>query len=335
VLLGINPDGGIIVSVDMSSVLPQRILRAAVLDLKGNALYEVRHKRDLRGNEALLTALREIITELFARSGVDLQRVLTIGISVPGLVDSQSGVLVSANIGVRQLHLSEALESAFGVPILVHNSEDVAALGEYFFGAGREAASLMYLTVGYGVGAGLVVDGHIFPNGRISAGEIGHTTVQPDGPLCHCGNRGCLSAVVNSEIMVGQVRSAVRDGYISTVEALRILPEDEINLTDILAAAESGDDLCHEIVLQAAEWLGIAVANLINLLNLEMIVFDGELFDESGFFLSLVTGATRERAFGDYLNTVKLMRSTLGRSASLKGVGVLAIDDIFHATVKT
>jgi glucokinase len=334
-MLGINPDGGIIISVDVSSVLPQRILRAAALDLKGNTLYEVQHERALKGNEILLGALQAIISEVLALSGGDLQRVLAIGISVPGLVDSQTGVLVSANIGIRHLHLGESLESAFKVPVLVRNSEDVAALGECHFGAGSEIASLMYLSVGYGVGAGLVVDGQIFPHGRISAGEIGHTTIRSDGPQCHCGNRGCLSTLVNSAIVVSAVQSAIRAGYVSTVERLNALADAEITLADVLAAAEAGDDLCQEIVLQAAEWLGIAVANVINFLNLEMIVFDGEFFDEGDFFLSLVKKATRKRAFGEYMNDVQMLHSTLGRSAGLKGVGVLAMDKMLHELVNT
>ena len=238
VMLGINPDGGIIISVDVSSVLPQRILRAAALNLKGNTLYEVQHERDLKGNEILLEALQVIISKVLAHSGGDLQYVLAIGISVPGLVDSQTGVLVSANIEVRHLHLGEALETAFKVPVLVRNSEDVAALGEYHFGAGREVASLMYLSVGYGVGAGLVVDGKIFPQGRISAGEIGHTTIRSNGPQCHCGNRGRL-VLLKATDQYGGVFSGQQENGRHSYWHIHVRDADKL---DILSFTTRGND---------------------------------------------------------------------------------------------
>ncbi|NOZ72811.1 MAG: ROK family protein [Chloroflexi bacterium] len=323
-MLGINPQGGQVISVDISSVLPQRILRAAVLDLKGNVLIEIKEQRNPRGNQELLSAIREIIEALLLSSGVEKEHVRAIGVSVPGLVNAETGELIFANIDVRDLAIAASLQSWLGIPVLVYNSEDVAALGEYYFGVGRGCRSLVYLSVGYGVGAGIVMDGKIYPHGRISAGEIGHITLQRDGPLCHCGNRGCLSALVNSERIVNQVRQARSQ----LVESLSGEIANELSVSAILAAAEQGDGLCRNVIDEAAEWIGIAVANVINLLNPEIIVFDGELFGEGDYFLHLVRAVVGKRALSHYLPSIKMLRSSLGRSAGLKGVGVLVMDEI-------
>lgn len=320
VMLGINSQGGRVISVDMASVLPRRVLRAAVLDLKGNVLVEVKSQCDPRGNHALLSAIREIIQDLLRSFSVEEKQVWAIGISVPGLVNAETGELVFANIDVHNLPLRVALQDWLGIPVLVYNSEDVAALGEFYFGEGRGASSLIYLSVGYGVGAGIVMDGRIYPHGRISAGEIGHITVDPDGPLCHCGNRGCLSALVNSERIVSQVQDSL--AQTSPRES------SSLSLADILVTAEEKDGICRSVIHDAAKWIGIAVANVINLLNPEILVFDGELFGKGDYFLDLVRLTVAKRTLSPYLPSIKLLRSSLGRSAGLKGVGVLVMDEI-------
>jgi len=326
VMLGINPHGGKVISVDISSVFPQRILRAAVLDIKGNVLKETQDQRNPRGNQALLSVIREIIEKLLSVSATNREDFLAVGISVPGLVNAETGELIFTNIDVYNLQIGAVLQDWLGIPVLVYNNDDVAALGEYYFGAGREAHSLVYLSVGYGVGAGFVIDGKIYPYGRISAGEIGHITVQPDGPQCYCGNRGCLSALVNSERIVKQVQADQNQ----LPERLRSLPPGAFSISDILDAAEESDGICRRVIHDSAEWIGIAVANVINLLNPEVIVLDGELFNKRDYFLRLVKTAAAKRAFSHYFPSVSIIRSSLGRSAGLKGVGVLVMDEILQ-----
>lgn len=331
IMLGINPDGGIILAVDMSSALPTRILRAAALDLKGNAIREIENRSDIQGNEALKSAIISILNELLTSQDVDLTRILAIGVGVPGLVDAESQTLILANIGVNQLHLGEELGSFFNLPVLVRNSEDVAALGEYHYGAGRDASSILYLSVGYGVGAGLVVDGEIFPRHGVSAGEIGHMTVSPDGPVCHCGNQGCLSAMVNSGAVVEQVQYSLSQNYRSTSGLLQ--EKEKISLAEILSGAALGEYLCKEVLQETARWLGIAVGNVINLLNPEMIIFDGDFFEEDVVFLDMVKKEVQKRVFQPYLQSTTLLHSSLGRNAGLKGIGILAMDAVFQTSM--
>lgn len=331
IMLEINPKGGIILVADMSSAFPTRILRAAALDLKGDILQEIKWQRIIDGNLSLKTAFLRLQQELLETQEVDQDKVLAIGISVPGLVDAKRGTLTAAKIGVHELPLGVALKDAFGLPVFMQNSEDVAALGEYYFGAGREASSVFYLSVGYGVGGGMVINGKIFPRRRLSASEIGHMTILPSGPICYCGNRGCLSALVNSASILEHVKKALDEGY-QPINGL-LSPRKELTLNSIVSAAVEGDAVCNEILEESAQWLGIAVGNVINLLNPEVIIFDGELIDKKGFFLEMVKKRVKQRAFSEYLKTTTLLSSTLGRNAGLRGIGILALDDLLQASM--
>ncbi len=329
IMLEINPEGGLVISVDVSSYLKERIIRAAALDLKSTVLQEIKCERIIDSNQALLNGIKDIIAVLVASPQVDMRQALAVGVSVPGLVNAQTGELLFTHINVKNLALGQALSQHLQAPVFVQNSEDAAALGEYYFGPAQGCHSLVYLSVGEGIGAGLVIEGQIHPRGRTSAGEIGHLTVQADGPLCRCGNRGCLSALVGSESIVQTVKSTLQAGYIPTTSALKDLPPDEIDIRRVMLAAQAGETVCQDALKQAADWVGIAVAAVINLLNPEVIIFGGELCESDDIFFPLVAEAAKRRALQSYADNVRLARSTLGRSAALKGASVLAMEALF------
>ncbi|HSM54845.1 MAG TPA: ROK family transcriptional regulator [Candidatus Sulfomarinibacteraceae bacterium] len=329
ILLEINPKGGTVISVDVSGVYRGRIIRAAALDLKSDILTEVMREQEVEGNEGMLTTVSNIIHDLIASPDVELREAVAIGISVPGLVNATRGELVFANMNISRLALGPSLAREFQAPVLVLNSEDAAALGEYRFGAGRGCHSLLYLSVGSGTGIGLVVDGRIYQRGRTSAGEMGHVTLQPDGPLCRCGNRGCFSALVSSEALVERVQSVLAA---SNGPGAADLSPDNLDVPQIMRAAQAGQTHCLEAVTDAAGWVGQALGNLINLLNPEVIALGGELFEEDEFFFSVVQPIARQRTLKDYVPGVQLVRSSLGRRAGLQGVALLALDKLLDSS---
>lgn len=321
ILLEINPDGGTVISVDVASAYSGRTIRAAALDLQSEILTEIRRPIEIGSNEMMFAAVRGVIEELIVSPAVQLHEAVAIGVGVPGLVNAECGEVVFTNMGIANLRLGPLLAERFGAPVLVQNSEDAAAVGECRFGAGRGCSSLLYLSVGAGVGAGLVVEGQIHQRSRISAGEIGHMTIEPDGLRCRCGNHGCLSALVSS------------DNLVAAVQATLPAPTGaSLDVPGILRAAEAGDTPYREVVTRAAEMIGIAIANVINLLNPEVIVLGGELFEESAWLFAEVKRVAHRRALQDYLPGVRLLRSSLGRRAGLQGVAVLALDTILDPT---
>ena len=327
ILLEINPKGGTVISVDVSSAYKGRIIRAAALDLKSDILTDIMRRQEIDGNDALLAAITGVIHDLIASPDVEVGEAVAIGVSVPGLVNADSGELVFANINISKLALGPALAQEFQAPVFVQNSEDAAALGEYRFGAERGCRSLLYLSVGAGTGLGFVDDGHIYPHGRTSAGEIGHVVLDPDGPACRCGNRGCLSALVSSEGLVDAVRRSLAHAPDAAGFGLSL---QSLDVQHIMRAAQAGHSYSLDAVDAAAEWVGIAIANLINLLNPEVIVLGGELFEDGDYFFGRVQEVAQQRALPDYVPGVRLVQSTLRRSAGLQGVAVLALDKLLE-----
>lgn len=317
ILLNFKSGKRFTLSIDLSSVVDKRLLRAAALDFTGNILSDVLHAYEISSNQELTRAIIDTIDELLGQPETGPDNALAIGLSLPGLIDSSSGTVVYTHMGVKDLPIGPILEQRYHLPALVYNSEDVAALGEFYFGAGKGASNLLYLTAGNGVGAGLVINGRIYPQVGISAGEIGHVTIVPDGPACYCGNRGCLTRLLNIDDMIQSVADKMGTMQFSNIE-------------DMLKAASQGQKECLDTLRQTAEWVGIAAANAINLLNPEVIIFDGDLFDRDDFFLSLVKEAAGRRAFFHYLPGVRMVRSKLGRDAGLKGIGVLAMTQAFR-----
>ena len=326
ILLEIDPKGGTILSVDVSSIYGQRVLKAAALDFKGNILTNIRREQQINDNASMRAAIRSVIDDLINSHDVKLRDAVALGVSVPGLVNSKTGELVYAAFNVRHLALGAELTNAFKMPVLVQNNEDAAALGEHRFGVGQGSTSLVYLSMGEGVGSGFVLNGQIYNHGRSSAGELGHITVQVDGPPCECGNRGCLTKLVSSRAIVQEIEAALAAGYEPTSEAELSSPT---TIHAIMESAENGDPLCQQVVDKTAQWAGIAVATMINLLNPETIVFGGELFEENDYFLSVVERYTRQRMLQTYAS-VRLVRSQLGRRAGLQGVAALALDTLFQ-----
>jgi predicted NBD/HSP70 family sugar kinase len=332
ILVGINPAGGLVVAVDVSSSARERVVRAAAFDLKNNAILELERPQEIYGNEAMLGAIQSIIAELLDSPEFDRRPPLAVGISVPGLVDAQAGELLYTSIGVRNLPLAHILRDSLQAPVIVQNSEDAAALGEFHFGLCHDCHSLLYISAGSGIGAGLVVGGEVYQPGRKSVGEIGHITVQADGPLCHCGNRGCLSALVTSEAIVQAVQEALDKGYQSQIGALTSTPIENLDIHQLMAAAKVGDPLCKEIFAEKAEWVGIAIAAVVNLLNPGVIVLGGELFEDGDYFLNLTSLVVQRRALPEYFDIDRLVCSTLGRNAALRGVGLLALEELFRVS---
>jgi len=332
ILVGINPAGGLVVAVDVSSSARERVVRAAAFDLKNNAILELERPQEIYGNEAMLGAIQSIIAELLDSPEFDRRPPLAVGISVPGLVDAQAGELLYTSIGVRNLPLAHILRDSLQAPVIVQNSEDAAALGEFHFGLCHDCHSLLYISAGSGIGAGLVVGGEVYQPGRKSVGEIGHITVQADGPLCHCGNRGCLSALVTSEAIVQAVQEALDKGYQSQIGALTSTPIENLDIHQLMAAAKVGDPLCKEIFAEKAEWVGIAIAAVVNLLNPDVIVLGGELFEDGDYFLNLTSLVVQRRALPEYFDIDRLVCSTLGRNAALRGVGLLALEELFRVS---
>jgi glucokinase len=219
----------------------------------------------------------------------------------------------------------------------LNNDAELGALGEWAYGAGRHECNLVYIKVGSGVGAGLLLDNRIYRGAGGTAGEIGHITIQNQGPLCSCGNRGCLEALAGGQAIAQQASYAVRSGQRTQLAALD--PVEKITARDVSAAARRGDLVAQQILAEAGMYLGIATASLINLLNPGIVIVGGGVAQSGDLFLEPVWQTVRERSLQAAARVVRIVSSVLGRRSSGMGGIVqaqsLVIRQLTHSDVHT
>jgi len=271
-----------------------------------------------------------LLRELTARAGIQISDLLAIGVGVPGPIQSEAGMVVAPPImpGWDRYPIRAALEERWGRPISLNNDAELGAVGEWAFGAGRAARNLAYIKVSTGVGAGLLLDGRTYSGASGSAGEIGHLTVDFDGALCTCGNRGCLETLSSGPAIARRAREAVASGR-PTHLALMADPS-RITAQDVADAASQGDLLSQQIIAEAGEQLGIAIAGLVNLINPNMIVVGGSVAQIGDLFLEPARREVRRRSLPASVQAVQITTALLGARSSALGAVVQALTIGLH-----
>lgn len=220
----------------------------------------------------IIDSLRFIISN----SNVDESKILGIGIGMPGLLDSEAGVvLFSPDFGWENINLLKPIRNVFSMPIVMENVTRAMAMGEKWFGAGRNTDIFLYINLGFGIGSAIMIDGELFRGFSGKAGELGHMTVERNGPLCNCGNYGCLEALASANAISKQAKLSIKNGRQSSILELANGDPDKIEAKTVFDAAKNGDALALEIVMQAIEYLGVAIASATNLLEPGLIILEG------------------------------------------------------------
>jgi glucokinase-like ROK family protein len=258
-------------------------------------------------------------------SSVEKKRVLpVIGIGSPGLVDT--GVVKSAvDLGWSDVPLARMVEARLGLRAVVANRSRVGALAELSYGAGRDVQDLVYVSIGTGVAAGIVHKRQLYLGANSAAGELGHVTVDPDGPLCPCGNRGCLQQLVSGPAIAQLARLRLREGGESALHAIAANHPEHLTAEDVLRGAERGDALALDIVRAVSGHLAVAIANLVNLLNPQLIVLGGPVGRAGSALLPPLAEEVRRRAMAYPLSAVKIVISALGPRAPAIGAAALVL----------
>lgn len=270
---------------------------------------------------ALQTGVAEIT------DGVDRSRLLpAIGLGTPGLVDMSSGIVKTAvDVGWFDVPIRAMAEEALGMGVYVANRSKVGALAELWCGREQNVQNLIYIAIGTGIAAGVVIQGQLYMGANSSAGELGHVTVLPDGPMCACGNRGCLQALASGPAIANRARAQLRSNSDSLLLALAEGHPERIMAETVFAADEQGDELACRVVEETAAYLGIAVANLVNLFNPELIVLGGPVGQNGYVLLEPLRAEVQRRAMAYPLAAARIVTSTLGPDAGAIGAAVLVL----------
>ncbi len=303
-------------------------ISAALMDSQGR----MRHLKKIKtlaheGRAKVLSRIIEIAKAVPQEAGIKPQSVLAIGIGAPGIIDVPNGVvLYSPNLpGWKKVPIKKTLQTALKKPVVIDNDANVAAYGEKWQGAGRKYKDIVVYTLGTGVGGGIIVDGEIFHGHSDAAGELGHMTIIPDGPRCGCGNHGCVEALVSGTAIARMAREALAKITQSMLYELCGKIPNEVTAKMVFQAARKGDQLALEIVTQTGQYLGIAIANTINLLNPELIIIGGGVSGAGELLLRPARAEVKRRALKDSLACVKIVAAQLGDQAGVIGAAGIAI----------
>ncbi|GIN73570.1 glucokinase [Bacillus sp. J14TS2] len=279
------------------------------------------------GGKGIFNDIKNAITEKLAELQIPYEALKAAGVGAPGPVDTEKGILDGAvNIGWKDnFPLRDLMQAALHIPVVIENDANVAALGEMWRGAGSGAKDLICITLGTGVGGGVIVKGDIIHGANGAAGEIGHITSVPrNGYMCNCGKTGCLETVASA---TGIVRTA--KDHLAIYEGDSILKEKlqasgDLSAKDIFDAAKAGDALAKETVGELADHLGLALANIGSTLNPEKIVVGGGVSKAGEFLINEIKQAFVRYAFKPVAQSTEIVLAQLDNDAGIVGAGWLA-----------
>jgi glucokinase len=304
-------------------------LRVAVADDRGHLKTVVRYPTEAaRGRQHVIDRIVAAVAEAREDAATPVRRVRALGIGLPGPVDPAAGLVISpANLpGFRNVPLNRILTRATGIPSFLHHDAHLAALGEHRRGAARGASEVIYVTVSTGIGAGLILRGEVYAGAHGIAGEVGHIVVQRDGPLCTCGNRGCLEAVASG---TGIARAARESAPGRPGSALHRL--ERPGAEDVARAARAGDELAIAILKTAGTYLGIAIGTLVNLFNPQLIVLGGSVIKAGGPLLRPMRESMTASSWKASRRGLRIVSPALGDDAGLIGAVEFARLRVSHA----
>jgi glucokinase len=281
----------------------------------------------IQGQDAVIKRMIDAAHRVMAEGGVTVKDITGIGIGSPGPLDIPKGMLIDPpNLPTwRNVPLRQILQDRLGAPTYLENDANAAAIGEYLYGAGQGTRNMIYVTVSTGIGGGLILNGKIYHGVNGSAGEIGHMTIMPRGPHCGCGNRGCLEALASGTAIAREGQELVNRCVLTLIaEIVKDAPY-SVSARDVVEAMGRGDAYATEIVRQAMYYLGVGMANLVNLFSPEMIVIGGGLSNLGSDLLDPVRRGIRLRAFPSAAEHVTVRSAKLGAEVGIVGAAGAAL----------
>ena len=300
---------------------------AGVSDDQVNILSKAKIKTRADGSpEKVIDRIVDVTNEALACLDIPISEIECIGVGAPGPLDPLGGIVHEApNLGWRDVDLARILREKFGRPIYLSNDVDAGTWGEFKKGAGRGSANCLGAFVGTGLGVSLILDGNLYRGSGRMAGEIGHTLIDQDGPVCLCGRKGCLEAYTSYKYIARSIWSQVEQGKMSIITSLVDEPGGEIYPPILKAAIEKGDEMVVDAVETSARILGLGLGSACNLINPDRIIIGGGVVEAFGaVYMNKVEEGFNAQAFNSARKSANIVTTSLGGDAGIIGVILLA-----------
>jgi len=300
----------------------------AVADDNGEIIARVKLATETElGQERIKKNIFKSIYKVLEKTDIKIEKIKSIGIGSPGPLNVEKGIIYeSANLPIKNMEIVDLIEKETGINTYLQNDANTAALGEKVFGAGKEADDLLYITISTGVGGGIIINGKIYYGHTGNAGEIGHMTVDPTGPKCGCGNYGCLESFSSGTAIKNMAKKAIENDE-STLSK-KLAKDQKLSAKLVAKAAAKGDQKALDIFAKAGYYLGIGIANLVNIFNPEMIILGGGVLKAKEYFLDRAKEEFKKRALKAPADIVKIKEAVLEDEIGVKGAIAVAMQKV-------
>ena len=297
-------------------------ISTALSDLEGKIINQTTIPTDAHEGEVpVLNRIINSIEKVVNDSAVSYEDIKGIGIGSPGPLDAKQGIIITTpNLPFKNFNLVKPISEKFGVPVFLDNDANVAAIGEFMFGAGKGAENIVFFTVSTGVGGGAILNGKVYRGHTSNALEIGHMTVAPHGPRCNCGNVGCVEATSSGTAIAKRAHEAL-----STKVETSLRKYENVTSYEVFVEAAAGDPIAKDIIDDAMNYLGIAVANAVSIFDPEYVIIGGGVSKAGDVVFDTVRKVVNKRCFKSMAESVKIVPAGLGTDAGLIGAVALAL----------
>jgi glucokinase len=281
----------------------------------------------VRGPEAVIERIARLVEDAVDECDLKIEQVRGVGLGAPGAVDTQTGrVIFAPNLpGWSDVPLKKELEKDLKLPVFVENDGNICTLGVHSFELDSKPKQMVGVFIGTGIGAGLILDGKLYSGFNKTAGEVGHMVLEVGGPKCNCGNKGCFEAVAGRQAIFRKIQAQVKEGGKTVLTETLGSELDDMRSGDLRKALRRGDKLVERVIEEAAEYIGIGIANLINLLSPEIVVLGGGVIDAlEDEMMAIIVETAHDYALPGTDKGIEIIPSKLGDDAGIVGGAVLA-----------
>jgi N-acetylglucosamine repressor len=323
VLLELRPDSyySIGIDVEVDNIL------FALTDITGRVVHEGSAPMTVNTPEAAVSAIAAIVSGIVETYAIGAEKLLGIGLSVPGLVDVSSRIIILApNLGWEEADVRGMLENRLNYPVYIENEAMASAICEDWIGKCRDVSDFVCVNIKSGIGAGIFTDGSLYRGTSGSAGEVGHIVVDANGPKCGCGNYGCLETFASTGRIVEKARKLLRQGVISS---LNEIAGAEVTFDHIVNAARNGDRASKGMLDEAAMYIGIALSGIVNTLNPSRIVLGKDFVKYGDMVMDIIRREINKRALKKPASSVEIIMSGIGERSSTLGAAIIPLKILF------
>ena len=326
ILLELNSKAYYSIGVDLGTLHTT----VAITDLLGRVETKIEYPTDCQQDkDRIIEKLIATIHNIINNFGIKWKKIAGIGVAAPGLIDKKGTMLITPNFGWKDIRLGDILKKEFHIPVFADNNVNAMALAESEFGKGQGVKNFVFINVGIGIGAGIVINEELFHGESNCTGEIGHTTVDYNGPKCSCGNNGCLEVMASGPATAKRAIKAIKEGEKSLISELVNYELNQISAEIVATAANQGDKLGRSIMEETGEYLGTGVANIINLFNPELVIVGGGVAQAGDLIFEPLKKAVQKRAFSVSAEVAKIIPVSLGKDCTVIGAAALVLKEIF------